>query len=75
MPEEDDGKSIYLKCFYSGEDGLCHLIASSPTRCTRCLNWRSLDENLKARYHVSDVFIEMYDILSTDGRYKKGFKL
>jgi len=75
MGKEEDGKSIYMKCFYAGEDGLCYLIASSPTKCSRCLNWRSLDEGLKAKYHVSDVFIEMYDILVTDSRYKKSFRL
>ncbi|MCX8174291.1 MAG: hypothetical protein N3F63_06785 [Thermoplasmata archaeon] len=73
MPEEDNGKSLYMKCFYSDEDGLCHIITSSPAKCSRCLNWRSLDEHLKAKYRVGDVFIEMYDILSSDRRYK-GFR-
>lgn len=73
MPEEDNGKSLYMKCFYSDDDGLCHIIASAPTKCSMCLNWRSLDERLKNDYGVRDVFIEMYDILSTDRRYK-GFK-
>ncbi|MEM3493555.1 MAG: hypothetical protein QXD15_04285, partial [Thermoplasmata archaeon] len=73
MPEEENGKSLYLKCFYSGDDGLCHIIASSPAKCSRCLNWRSLDASLKSKYHVTDVFIEMYDILSADRRYR-GFR-
>ncbi|MGB9636763.1 MAG: hypothetical protein ACPL1Y_05895, partial [Thermoplasmata archaeon] len=73
MPDEKNGKSLYMKCFYFGEDGLCYIIESSPSPCCRCLNWRSLDEELKHKKGVKDVFIEMYDILSTDRRYR-GFR-
>lgn len=73
MPEEKDGKSMYMKCFYFGENGLCNMIVSSPTACTHCMNWRSVDASLKEKYNVNDVFIEMYDLLSKDKRYA-GFK-